>query len=238
MRFAPLTMSSLVALGAVGVAIGQLINDIGADAVDVGGIRERLTTALLWLGVAAIAALMVVIAIAGAVGIFIEAWWDFQLTHEVSGTIRIRRGLFTTRSVSLEERRLRGALVVEPPRLRLGQGAPTVAVATGLVGRRGHGRGNLLRPPQGTRRIGWRRWCSPRTLPHDDDVVPASAGGAAAFQGNRLDGGTVVLPATRRPDHSDRDHGRYPVIDEEVTEGLTVAAQAVPGLLDPFLHRD
>ena len=41
LRFAPLTVSSLVAVGAVAGAFGQLINDVGADAVDVGGVRER-----------------------------------------------------------------------------------------------------------------------------------------------------------------------------------------------------
>ncbi|MGH3824172.1 MAG: PH domain-containing protein [Pseudonocardiaceae bacterium] len=143
LRFAPLTTSSLVALGAVAVAIGELIGDVG---VDVGGIRERLTTAPLWLGVAALAVLMLVIAVVGAVLIFIEAWWGFQLVREAGGTLRIRRGLLTTRSVSLEERRLRGVAVVEPPLLRVGQGARTVAVATGLGGRRGHGRGALLPP--------------------------------------------------------------------------------------------
>lgn len=143
LRFAPLTTSSLVALGAVAAAIGQLIGDVG---VDVGGIRERLTTAPLWLGVAAFAVLVLVIAVVGSVGIFIEAWWGFLLVREVGGTLRIRRGLLTTRSVSLEERRLRGVAVVEPLLLRAGRGARTVAVATGLGGRPGHGRGTLLPP--------------------------------------------------------------------------------------------
>ncbi|MGH3692727.1 MAG: PH domain-containing protein [Pseudonocardiaceae bacterium] len=146
LRFAPLTTSSLVAVGAVAAAIGQLIGDVGAGAVDVGGVRERLTAAPLWLGVAAFAVLVLVVAVVGAVLIFIEAWWGFQLVREVGGTLRIRRGLLTTRSVSLEERRLRGIAVLESPLLRVGRGARTVAVATGLGGRRGQGRGDLLPP--------------------------------------------------------------------------------------------
>ncbi len=145
LRFAPFTTSSLVALGAVAAAVGELINDVGA-AVDVGGVRERLATAPLWLGVAAFAGLVLVVAVVGSVLIFVEAWWGFQLVREVGGTLRIRRGLLTTRSVSLEERRLRGIAVVESPLLRVGRGARTVAVATGLGGRRGHGRGILLPP--------------------------------------------------------------------------------------------
>ncbi|MDQ2882541.1 MAG: PH domain-containing protein [Actinomycetota bacterium] len=146
LRFAPLTVSSLVALVAVAGAVGQLISDVGANAVDVGGVREKLTSAPLWVGIAAFAVLVLVIALAGSLLIFIEAWWGFTLVREPGGTLRIRRGLFTTRSVSLEERRLRGVEVIEPPLLRVGRGARTVAVATGLGGRRGHGRGMLLPP--------------------------------------------------------------------------------------------
>jgi putative membrane protein len=146
LRFAPLTVSSLVAVGAVAGAFGQLVNDVGADAVDVGGVRERLSMAPLWLGVTAFAVLVLVIALVGSVLIFVEAWWRFRLAREPGGTLRIRRGLLTTRSVSLEERRLRGVEVVESPLLRIGRGARTIAVATGLGGRRGHGRGSLLPP--------------------------------------------------------------------------------------------
>jgi putative membrane protein len=146
LRFAPLTTSSLVALGAVAGTFGQLIGDVGADAVDVGGVRERLTTAPLWLGLSVLAVLVLVVALVGSVLIFVESWWGFRLVREPGGTLRIRRGLLTTRSVSLEERRLRGIAVIEPPLLRVGRGARTVAVATGLGGRRGHGRGILLPP--------------------------------------------------------------------------------------------
>lgn len=146
LRFAPLTVSSLVALGAVAGAFAQLVTDIGADAVDIGGVGERLTMAPLWLGVTVLAVLVLIVALGGSVLIYVEAWWGFRLVRETSGTLRIRRGLLTSRSVSLEERRLRGIAVVESPLLRIGRGARTVAVATGLGGRRGHGRGSLLPP--------------------------------------------------------------------------------------------
>lgn len=146
LRFAPLTVSSLVALGAVAGAFGQLVNDIGADAVDVGGVGDQLTTAPLWLGITVLAVLVLIIALGGSALLYIEAWWGFRLVREASGSLRIRRGLLTSRSVSLEERRLRGVAVVESPLLRIGRGARTVAVATGLGGRRGHGRGSLLPP--------------------------------------------------------------------------------------------
>jgi putative membrane protein len=146
LRFAPLTVSSLVALGAVAGASAQLLNDIGADAVNVGGVGERLATAPLWLGVTALAVMVLIVAVGGSVLLFVEAWWGFRLVREAGGTLRVRRGLLTSRSVSLEERRLRGIAVVETPLLRIGRGARTVAVATGLGGHRGHGRGSLLPP--------------------------------------------------------------------------------------------
>ncbi len=144
LRFAPLTASSLVAVGAVAGAFGQLVGELGANLAELGGVRERLSLAPLWLGVSAFAVLVLVIALLGSVLIFIEAWWGFRLVREPGGTLRIRRGLLTARSVSLEERRLRGVEVVEPLLLRVGRGARTSAVATGLGS--GHGRSILLPP--------------------------------------------------------------------------------------------
>ncbi|MGH3754442.1 MAG: PH domain-containing protein [Pseudonocardiaceae bacterium] len=141
LRFAPLTASSLVAVGAVAGAFGQLIGEV-SDVAELGGVGERLRTAPLWLGVAAFAVLVLVIALVGSVLIFVEAWWGFRLVRELGGTLRTRRGLLTTRSVSLEERRLRGVEVIEPLLLRIGRGARATAVATGLGG----GRATLLPP--------------------------------------------------------------------------------------------
>ncbi|MDQ3904160.1 MAG: PH domain-containing protein, partial [Actinomycetota bacterium] len=146
LRFAPLTVSSLVALGAVTGAFAQLVNDVGAEAVDLGEVGKILTMAPLWLGVTMLAVFVLLVALVGSVLAFVEAWWGFRLVREPGGTLRIRRGLLTTRSVSLEERRLRGIAVIESPLLRVGRGARTVAVATGLGGRRSHGRGALLPP--------------------------------------------------------------------------------------------
>lgn len=142
LRFAPLTASSLVAVGAVAGAFGQLVGELGAELADIGGVRDRLSVAPLWLGISAFALLVLVIALLGSVLIFVESWWGFRLVREPGGTLRIRRGLLTARSVSLEERRLRGVAVVEPLLLRAGRGARTGAVATGL----GSGRGTLLPP--------------------------------------------------------------------------------------------
>src|SRR5699024_2903379 len=68
-----------------------------------------------------------------SVAVFVERWWQYRLVREPNGTLRIRRGLLTTRSVSLEEERLRGVEVLEGLGHRLLGGARLDAVATGLV---------------------------------------------------------------------------------------------------------
>jgi putative membrane protein len=315
LRFAPLTVSSLVAVVAVAGTFGQLISDIGANAVDVGGVREKLTTTPLWVGIAAFAVLVLVIALGGSALIFVEAWWGFTLVRELGGTLRIRRGLFTTRSVSLEERRLRGVEVIEPPLLRLGRGARTVAVATGLGGRRGHGRGTLLPPaprnvahrvsgavlaedpsPTGAtlrrhppvalrRRLvratvpvlavsaalwlapvpAWAAWAALALLPvtvllaldayrnlgHAITshylVTRHGAGvrGTVALQRTGVIGWTVSQSFFQRraglvtvTATTAAGNGGYSVIDVATADGLAVAEQAVPGLLEPFLQHD
>ena len=151
LRFAPLTASSLVAVGAVAGAAGQLLDEAGlADADAVRGATERLDTAPLWAGVTALVVLLLVIAVLGSLAVFVEGWWGYRLTREAGPTLRVRRGLLTTRSVSLEERRLRGVEVAQPLLLRAGRGARCLAVATGLGGATPRGgveaRGALLPP--------------------------------------------------------------------------------------------
>jgi putative membrane protein len=272
-----------------------------------------LTTAPLWLGIAVFAVLVSVIAVVGAVLIFIEAWWGFQLVREAGGTLRIRRGLLTTRSVSLEERRLRGVAVVEPLLLRAGRGARTVAVATGLGGHHGHSRGALLPPaprseahhvssavlaqePSPTmtvlrrhplvalrRRLAraafpvlvvsaalwaapvpvWAAWSALGLLPVTVLLAVDAYGNlghaltsrylvtrhgagvrtTVALQRSGVIGWTVSQSLFQRraglvtvTATTAASRGGYPVIDIGTAEGLAVAAQAVPGLLDPFLQ--
>ncbi|MFB9689182.1 PH domain-containing protein [Amycolatopsis plumensis] len=70
--------------------------------------------------------------VAGAVGLSAEMWWHHRLDREPGGTLRVRRGLLTTRSTTLEERRLRGVELVEPLGARLAGAARVDAVTTGL----------------------------------------------------------------------------------------------------------
>jgi putative membrane protein len=85
------------------------------------------------------AAVLTVVAAGGAVGaagallLFVITWWGYRLDREPGGTLRVRRGLMTTHSVSLAEDRLRGVEVVESFGHRLLGAARVDAITTGLA---------------------------------------------------------------------------------------------------------
>jgi putative membrane protein len=87
--------------------------------------------------------LLVVVSVLSVVS-YLVSFWGFELTRHPGGTLHVRRGLLTTRAVSLEERRLRGVEVSEPLLLRVARGARASAIATGLTGGGGSA---LLLPP-------------------------------------------------------------------------------------------
>ncbi|MBB6119867.1 PH domain-containing protein [Nocardiopsis algeriensis] len=62
----------------------------------------------------------------------VETWWNYRLTRSADGTVRLRRGLLTSVSLSVEGRRLNGVVLHEPFVLRTAGGADVRAVATGL----------------------------------------------------------------------------------------------------------
>lgn len=136
LRFAPLTLSVVLVIagGLLGVAAdvfggsGPVLAAFLRDAVDVVG--------AVWLLVAVALLAALLIGFLGSFVLFVEAWSNFRLLREPGGTLRVRRGLLTTRSVSLEESRLRGAEVAEPLLVRWAGGARVNAVATGLSAKR------------------------------------------------------------------------------------------------------
>ncbi|MBA8823113.1 putative membrane protein [Saccharopolyspora lacisalsi] len=115
-------------------SLSELVKKLGLlDAA-----TERFVSLPLWVGIGTVLLGMLLIGMAGSVALSVEMWWAFRLTREPGtdsergDTLRVRRGLLTTRSVSLEERRLRGAELAEPLLLRWVGGARVNAVATGL----------------------------------------------------------------------------------------------------------
>jgi putative membrane protein len=146
-RFAPLTFSSLAGIGAVAAAVFNLFDDLGVDPRDLDAVdaaTDRLAEAPLWLGVALVGSAVLGIAVVGSMVLFAERWFDFRLTREPDGTLRVRRGLLTRRSLSVSERRLRGVEISEPLLLRAGGGAQCRALSTGLSR---DDQGGALHPP-------------------------------------------------------------------------------------------
>ncbi|MEU4364498.1 PH domain-containing protein [Promicromonospora sp. NPDC023987] len=132
-RFAPLSFLT-PALGAA-AAGGTL------QVAEWFGLQVRvIDTVGSWFGLAPV--LLVALALAvglllvggvATVALWVESWWNHTLNRQADGTLQVRRGLLTTRSISLEESRLRGVELVEPLAARLAGGARVDAVATGLA---------------------------------------------------------------------------------------------------------
>ncbi len=119
--------------GAAAGAVLQVSDWVGARADVIAWIGDRFReTPLFWTIVALVLAALVS-GVVGALGLWIEMWWNYRLEREPGGTLRVRRGLFTSRSISVEEARLRGVDLVEPLGVRLFGAARLDAVTTGLA---------------------------------------------------------------------------------------------------------
>jgi putative membrane protein len=84
---------------------------------------------------------------------YVLSFWGYRLTRHPGGTLGVSRGLLTTRSTSIEERRLRGLERSEPLLLRAVGGARLQAIATGLRHRGAERGGALLVPPAPLRTV-------------------------------------------------------------------------------------
>jgi putative membrane protein len=148
LRFAPLTASGLVALGAVAGTAFKITSDAGVNLLDPATLHaasDQLRVLPLWAAVAVLVAGVLLVAGFGSLAVYLECWWRFRLTREADGTLRLRRGLLTIRSLSIEQRRMRGAEVLQPLPLRLVGGARCAALTTGLDAKNSSG-GALLPP--------------------------------------------------------------------------------------------
>ncbi|UNO44324.1 PH domain-containing protein [Streptomyces sp. MST-110588] len=150
LRYAPLTFW---VMGGVLVAAGSLyrvLDGMGVEVWKLPFVQRAFTefgNSMLWLTVPA--ALLAVLALgsAGALVLYVENWWNFRLEWTDHRTLRVRRGLFTTRSVTVERARLRGVVLREPLLLRAGGGATVQAVAGGLGDREENRSRSALLPP-------------------------------------------------------------------------------------------
>ncbi|HEY0815472.1 MAG TPA: PH domain-containing protein [Pseudonocardia sp.] len=145
LRFAPLTFSSLAGIGVVLSAVSNLLNDVGLNAGHLAGDAvDRLARAGVAVAVGLVGLTVLLAAVVGSLLLFVARWSGYRLTREPDGTLRVRRGLLTRRSLSVSESRLRGVEIAEPMLLRAGRGAQTRALAAGLAK---DTQGGVVQPP-------------------------------------------------------------------------------------------
>ncbi|MDZ5660418.1 PH domain-containing protein [Nocardioides sp. S-58] len=132
LRFAPFSLSRLVLLaGAVGV-VSQFGDDLPIWN------EETATSVWEWVTQFAIAAVAVVLAAGGlalwlvvSISGYVVQWWSFLLVRE-HGSLHLTSGLFTTRSITVEEAKVRGVEMTEPVLMRIVGGAELSTLATGV----------------------------------------------------------------------------------------------------------
>ncbi|MCP2259093.1 putative membrane protein [Streptoalloteichus tenebrarius] len=135
LRYAPLSVWSVAWVAVAAGAVERVSKIFGVElwktefAADVW---ELFRSVPLWLGITVVLAVVLGVGAVGSLALYAETWWGYRLEREPGGTLRVRRGLLTTRSLSLEERRLRGVELVEPLFLRWGRGARVGALAVGV----------------------------------------------------------------------------------------------------------
>jgi len=131
-RYAPVSFAApALGLGAFG-ALLNVSEWFGARNGVLNWLLRLFGELPLALGILLLLVLAVAAGAVGAAGLFAEMWWNHRLDREPGGTLRVRRGLLTTRSITIEERRLRGVELVEPLGIRLSGAARVDAVATGV----------------------------------------------------------------------------------------------------------
>lgn len=132
LRFAPFSLTRLVLLaGAIGV-LSQF-----ADNLPIWN-EDTATSAWDWVRQFALVAVLAVVLVGGVAGWVLVAvsgyviqWWNFRLVREHGG-FHLTNGLFTTRSITVEEAKVRGVELTEPVLLRLVGGAELSTLATGV----------------------------------------------------------------------------------------------------------
>ncbi|MFD4900820.1 PH domain-containing protein [Streptomyces sp. NPDC058411] len=132
-RYAPVSFVAPMLGGAAAGGVLQISDWVGAQGEVIDWVADRFRdTPLVWAIVVLVLAALVS-GVVGALGLWAEMWWNYRLEREPGGTLRVRRGLLTSRSLSVEERRLRGVDLVEPLGVRLAGAARLDAITTGLA---------------------------------------------------------------------------------------------------------
>lgn len=131
LRYAPIGVTTPILGAAAFGAIMQVSEWFKLQGKVFRAVRD-LFGGLSWVGlIAVLVAVGVVVGVIGSLGLFVEMWYRYRLTRE-DGNLVMTRGLLTTRTLSLEQRRLRGIELIEPLGVRMLGAARVDVVATGM----------------------------------------------------------------------------------------------------------
>ena len=132
LRFAPFSLSRLVVVAAALGAFSQFADDLPLlDAEHLSGAWEWVVSFAIPLVAAVLFVLALVAWLFISVGGYVVQWFGLRLTRE-HGSLHLTAGLLTTKSVSVEESRVRGLVLDEPLLLRVVGGAELSTLATGV----------------------------------------------------------------------------------------------------------
>ena len=133
LRFAPFSLSSLVIVAGIGGLVSQFGGQVPVEDVEVvesawDWVRAQ---AVLFLALMLFSAVLVAWLVLSTLN-YVVQWWNLRLTRMPEGALRLQRGLFTTRSTTIEEAKVRGVTLRESFLLRLVGGAELVTMSTGV----------------------------------------------------------------------------------------------------------
>lgn len=130
-RFAPFNLARLAVVAAAIGALSQFVDEVRIDEAQIEeSAREALEIGLTLLVVLVGLGLVVAWLVISVIG-YVVQWWGLRLTR-THGSLTLSSGLLTTRSISVEEKRVRGVELVEPLLMRVVHGAELSTLATGV----------------------------------------------------------------------------------------------------------
>jgi putative membrane protein len=131
LRNAPIAVTTPILGAAAFGGVMQVSEWFGAQGAVFRAVRDLFGGLSILQLIAVFVVTGVIVGVIGSLGFWVEMWWNYRLTRE-HGALRVQRGLFTTRSLSLEQRRLRGVDVFEALGTRLVGAARVDVIATGM----------------------------------------------------------------------------------------------------------
>jgi putative membrane protein len=131
-RYAPISVTTPILGAAAFGAVMQVSEWFNLEGRIFRTVRDLLANPSVVGLIAALVVVAVIVGVIGSLGLFVEMWFRYRLSSE-DGNLVMTRGLLTTRSLSLERRRLRGVELVEPLGARLAGAARVDVIATGMT---------------------------------------------------------------------------------------------------------